>query len=236
MGPRIFRRGTWLGRYRAGGRGRAQPGWREGGRAPARCPRRSHLRMTRASGAYRLVDRPSAHRKRAASRRVVARPSRRMPGWGAARMRRERRGWIAREASGRPARWRKYSAWKRRAWHSRPKSLSRRARPRPSVSWIAALQLKICWKRGSGGPLARNSEPSDWLLIRTRAHGRGHVTCVISSGKMRFRVEGFYPKDHGSKGHCRPMRPKIVGAGVVNPSHFRHPFGSCLGTLSRPSD
>ena len=135
----------------SGGRGRAQPGWREGGRAPARCPRRSHLRMTRASGAYRLVDRPSAHRKRAASRRVVARPSRRMPGWGAARMRRERRGWIAREASGRPARWRKHSAWKRRAWHSRPKSLSRRARPRPSVSWIAALQLKICWKRGSGG-------------------------------------------------------------------------------------
>ena len=87
--------------------------------------------MTRASGAYRLVDRPSAHRKRGASRRVVARPSRRMPGWGAARMRRERRGWIAREASGRPARWRKYSAWKRRAWHSRPKSLSRRARTSP---------------------------------------------------------------------------------------------------------
>ena len=143
---------------------------REGGRAPACCPGRSHRRMTRASGAYRLVDRPSAPRRRGASRRVVARPSRRMPGWGAARTRRERRGWIAREASGRPARWRKHSARKRRAWHSRPKSLSRRARPRPSVSWIAALQQKICWKRVARGPLARNSEPSDWLKNSNQAH------------------------------------------------------------------
>ena len=99
----------------SGGRGRAQPGAREGSRAPACCPRRSHRRMTRASGAHRPVDRPSAPRRRGASRRVVARPSRRLPGWGAARMRRDRRGWIAREAWGRPAHWRKRSAWKRRA-------------------------------------------------------------------------------------------------------------------------
>ena len=54
-------------------------------------------------------------------------------------------------------------------------------------------------KRVARGPLARNSEPSDWLKNSNRPINGGHVAFVISSGENEVQSRGFSTKDHGSQ-------------------------------------